>query len=184
MSQCNALTILVLGAMRIPQLVKGVGPDILARDRLVKDLPSGIFAGKKLLPKVEEKTIIEMKLSVKSIDLEFHTGTFKVSGLMTLEWNDPRYIWSPSSYDGVESVPLPFSTVWTPEVILDNSVEEQFMFRQVAVLYHWAHCLCYCCTHQVCLCSNILTLSLGGPGMQSEVWLLDQQPVQCGVQTA
>ena len=73
-----------------PRLVVGVGPDILARDRLVKDLPSGIFAGKKLLPKVDEKTVIEMKMSVRSLDLEFNTGTFKVSGMMTLEWNDPR----------------------------------------------------------------------------------------------
>ena len=29
-----------------------VGPDITARDRLVKDLPNGVFAGKKLSPKV------------------------------------------------------------------------------------------------------------------------------------
>ena len=32
----------------------GVGPDILARDRLVRDLPSGIFAGRKLPPKVKQ----------------------------------------------------------------------------------------------------------------------------------
>ena len=32
--------------------VQSVGPDITARDRLVKDLPNGIFAGKKLTPKV------------------------------------------------------------------------------------------------------------------------------------
>ena len=38
--------------MLLPGLTRGVGPDILARDRLVKDLPNGIFAGKKLLPKV------------------------------------------------------------------------------------------------------------------------------------
>ena len=39
---------------------------------------------------------------------------------MTLEWSDARYTWDPALYDGVESVPLPFSTVWTPEVILHN----------------------------------------------------------------
>ena len=33
-------------------LVSAVGPDITARDRLVKDLPSGVFAGRKLTPKV------------------------------------------------------------------------------------------------------------------------------------
>ena len=32
--------------------VGAVGPDLTARDRLVKDLPNGVFAGKKLTPKV------------------------------------------------------------------------------------------------------------------------------------
>ena len=32
--------------------VVAVGPDLTARDRLVKDLPNGVFAGKKLTPKV------------------------------------------------------------------------------------------------------------------------------------
>ena len=31
--------------------VVAVGPDLTARDRLVKDLPNGVFAGKKLTPK-------------------------------------------------------------------------------------------------------------------------------------
>ena len=122
-----------------------VGPDITARDRLVKDLPNGVFAGRKLTPKVRtevlssgsvslffvpeqvaEKTVIEMRLSIRSIDLDFKSGAFSMSGMMTLEWNDSRYVWDPFQWDGVESVPLPFSTVWTPEVILHNSLEEKF----------------------------------------------------------
>ena len=127
-----------------------VGPDITARDRLVKDLPNGVFAGRKLTPKVRlggveraevilteqvaEKTVIEMRLSIRSIDLDFKSGVFSMSGMMTLEWTDSRYVWDPFQWDGVESVPLPFSTVWTPEVILHNSLEEKFMFRQVGLL--------------------------------------------------
>jgi len=111
-----------------------VGPDITARDRLVKDLPNGVFAGRKLTPKVADKTVIEMRLSIRSIDLDFKSGVFAMSGMMTLEWTDSRYVWDPFQWDGVESVPLPFSTVWTPEVILHNSLEEKFMFRQVGLL--------------------------------------------------
>ena len=37
--------------------VAAVGPDITARDRLVKDLPNGVFAGRKLTPKVEPRTV-------------------------------------------------------------------------------------------------------------------------------
>jgi len=96
--------------------VAAVGPDITARDRLVKDLPNGVFAGRKLTPKQDVKTLIDMHLSVRSIDLDFKTGIFKMSGMMSLEWKDTRYVWDPFEWDGVESVPLPFSTVWTPEV--------------------------------------------------------------------
>ena len=75
-------------------LVAAVGPDITARDRLVKDLPNGVFAGKKLTPKVmnkntknnpmilfqsDERTVIDMHLSAKSIDLDFKSGVLAVT---------------------------------------------------------------------------------------------------------
>ena len=41
--------------------------------------------------KVAEKTVIEMRLSIRSIDLDFKTGVFGMSGMMTLEWTDSRY---------------------------------------------------------------------------------------------
>lgn len=36
-------------------------------------------------------TKIDMHLSVRSIDLDFKSGTFKLSGMMSLEWKDPRF---------------------------------------------------------------------------------------------
>ena len=36
------------------------------------------------------KTLIDMHLSVRSIDLDFKTGIFKMSGMMSLEWKDTR----------------------------------------------------------------------------------------------
>ena len=43
-------SLLLLLSLLCPSLA--VGPDITARDRLVKDLPNGVFAGRKLTPKV------------------------------------------------------------------------------------------------------------------------------------
>jgi len=115
-------------------LSSGVGPELQARARLIKNLPEGIFAGEPIPPKVNKKTRIEMSLSVRTIDLEFSTGTFKVSGWMTLSWTDDRYTWNPSNYESIKSVPLPFSKVWAPELILHNSLEEKFIYRQVGIL--------------------------------------------------
>ena len=42
----------ILLALLLISSCLAVGPDITARDRLVKDLPNGVFAGRKLTPKV------------------------------------------------------------------------------------------------------------------------------------
>ena len=86
-----------------------VGPDIEARARLIKvyphliifgifwipsvlqDLPSGMFAGAKIPSKSRARTLIEMSFSLRTIDLDFSSGTFSTSGWMTLEWDDPRW---------------------------------------------------------------------------------------------
>ena len=57
---------------------------------LLKDLPSGMFAGAKIPSKLRARTLIEMSFSLRTIDLDFTTGTFSTSGWMTLEWDDPR----------------------------------------------------------------------------------------------
>jgi len=111
-----------------------VGPDIQARSRLIKNLPVGIFAGEKLPPKMDEKTLIEMSISVRSLDLDFSSGTFKVSGWMKLNWRDDRYQWAPQEYENIDSVPLPFSKVWSPDVMLSNGLEDKFMFSKVGIL--------------------------------------------------
>ena len=72
-----------------------------------------------------------MTLAVRSLDLDFSSGIFKTDGWMSLKWEDPRFKWNPDNYEGIETVTLPFSKTWAPEVILHNSAEEKFMFRQV-----------------------------------------------------
>ena len=50
---CCCVAMLLLLLLWCCCSVAAVGPDITARDRLVKDLPNGVFAGRKLTPKVE-----------------------------------------------------------------------------------------------------------------------------------
>lgn len=65
------------------------GPKVLIH--VLQDLPSGMFAGAKIPSKVRARTLIEMSFSLRTIDLDFTTGTFSTSGWMTLEWDDPRW---------------------------------------------------------------------------------------------
>ena len=49
-------------------------------------------------------------------------------------WNDERYGWNPSDYEGLTSIPLPFSTSWAPDLVLVNAAEDKFIDRQVGVV--------------------------------------------------
>ena len=70
-----------------PHLIKIV---IFWIPSVLQDLPSGMFAGAKIPSKSRARTLIEMSFSLRTIDLDFSSGTFSTSGWMTLEWDDPR----------------------------------------------------------------------------------------------
>ena len=57
-----------------------------------------------------------------------------VSSFHFKRWNDERYGWNPSDYEGLTSVPLPFSKSWAPDLVLVNSAEDKFVYRQVGVV--------------------------------------------------
>ena len=106
-----------------------VGPELIGRARLLRDLNIGLDGGP---PKPKnQRTVINMSLKIRSLNLNFDNGEFKTDGIMTLNWNDPRYSWDPERYSDITSLELPFSKAWAPEVILVNSVQEKFGFRQV-----------------------------------------------------
>ena len=58
----------------------------------------------------------------------------RISLLLQKRWNDERYSWNPSDYEGLMSVPLPFSRSWAPDLVLVNSAEDKFVYRQVGVV--------------------------------------------------
>ncbi len=43
-------------------------------------------------PRKESETLIDMSLAVRSVDLDFATGTFTVKGWMSLRWKDARSV--------------------------------------------------------------------------------------------
>ena len=110
-----------------------IGPEYQqnARDQHLRDLPiAKVLSGQvAVAPKSKNKTMIEMSLSVNSIDMDLSKGVFKTDGYIALTWNDPRYAWNPMDHAGVTSVRLPFSSTWAPEIILDNAEEEKFIYR-------------------------------------------------------
>ncbi|XP_040579662.1 neuronal acetylcholine receptor subunit alpha-3 [Lepeophtheirus salmonis] len=85
-------------------------------------------------PIKRNKTEIDLSLEVTSLDLNFGEGELKVDGLITLRWNDQRYKWNPEDFEDIDSIELPFSKVWSPEVILLNARVEKFIHRQIGIV--------------------------------------------------
>ena len=126
--------LLVIFVFVLSEPASAVGPDIQAKERLLRDLPLGFAGIKNIPPRETDRTLIDMSLSIRSLDLDFQSGEFRTDGWMSLRWHDSRYEWNPDEYDGITSLTLPFSDVWAPEVILHNSIEEKFAFRQIGLV--------------------------------------------------
>ena len=47
-------------------------------------------------------------------------GTLSVMGAVTFRWTDRYLSWDPSEYDGLDSLTIPQTKVWTPNVVLVN----------------------------------------------------------------
>lgn len=113
-----------------------------ARAKLIRNHPifkSSLGYGKPQ-QKPRNRTIINMSLKIRSIDLDVSSGLFKTDGYMVLKWNTPRFGWSLEDYSGVDSIQLPSSDSWAPDgvfgLILLNAVDEKFMFRHHGIVRH------------------------------------------------
>ncbi|CAF4704426.1 unnamed protein product [Rotaria sp. Silwood1] len=49
-----------------------------------------------------------------------------ISGWLVFEWFDYNLRWKPEDYGGIQSIRLPSTRVWTPDVVLYNSASENF----------------------------------------------------------
>ena len=65
---------------------------------------------------------------------EISYSSYNFIAIISERWNDERYSWKPSDYEGLTSIPLPFSKSWAPDLVLVNAAEDKFVYRQVGVV--------------------------------------------------
>ncbi len=60
---------------------KTIGPDYVARAKLLRDLPlaRALSGAMKVAPKTRNRTLIDMSLSVRSLDLSYADGKVKIT---------------------------------------------------------------------------------------------------------
>ena len=67
--------------------------------------------------------LVYAKFSLRSIEsFDDVAGTFAIIGSFQVRWRDTRLIWSKSHYNGIPSIMVPESDMWTPHIVVDNSM--------------------------------------------------------------
>ena len=67
--------------------------------------------------------LVYAKFFLRSIEsFDDVAGTFSVIGYFLVRWRDIRLVWSRSHHHGILSTMLPQSQVWSPYIVVDNSM--------------------------------------------------------------
>ena len=74
---------------------------------------------------------------VQLLSLDIKEETFKIKAWLYHFWTDRFLTWNPKDYDNISSIPINVADIWTPDILLYNSVDEQFhsRFDTPAVLF-------------------------------------------------
>ncbi|XP_076456891.1 neuronal acetylcholine receptor subunit alpha-7-like [Babylonia areolata] len=87
-------------------------------------LRGDIFTGYDYEVRPEDVTHVLLDFSPTSLSkIDIKSGTMEISGWWTLNWNDTRLTWNPASYDNIEETHVFQHEVWTPTIIVYNSVD-------------------------------------------------------------
>lgn len=58
---------------------------------------------------------------------------------LTLKWNDCHFGWNPQDYHGIESIRVPSERLWSPDVVLFNNADGNYVGSFV-FLYLYIEC--------------------------------------------
>ncbi|CAF1220367.1 unnamed protein product [Rotaria sordida] len=60
------------------------------------------------------------------MDFDEKNQVLTTNGILSLIWDDNRMIWEPADYGNITKIVVPSTKIWIPEILLYNSVDEEF----------------------------------------------------------
>lgn len=85
-------------------------------------------------------TNVTVGVTLMSIDeLSMPDQKFAGAGWITVEWEDPRLAWSPELKADIDVISAEPATLWKPELVIDNSIEELGVISDDNVLLQISH---------------------------------------------
>uniref|UniRef100_A0A4W4FM46 Acetylcholine receptor subunit epsilon n=1 Tax=Electrophorus electricus TaxID=8005 RepID=A0A4W4FM46_ELEEL len=75
----------------------------------------------------EDKVNVQVKLTLTNlISLNEKEETLTTSVWIEMQWNDYRLAWNASDYHGIDVIRVPSSSVWLPDIVLENNIDGNF----------------------------------------------------------
>lgn len=76
---------------------------------------------------ISETLNVTLKVHLQQIlDVDVKDQVVQLSAWLSYSWNDYNLKWNESDYDGVSEISLPISSIWKPDILLYNSVDDNF----------------------------------------------------------
>ncbi|CAH1788975.1 unnamed protein product [Owenia fusiformis] len=101
---------------------------------LVRDLfdPDNYNPNIRPVKDVNTTTTVYMSMSLNQIrELAETTQTLTCAIWVTFNWQDEFLAWDPADYDGLDILVVPSDNIWTPDMTLYNSVDEEKGFTEI-----------------------------------------------------
>ncbi|KAK3789922.1 hypothetical protein RRG08_004034 [Elysia crispata] len=71
------------------------------------------------------QTIVQLAFHMTAISgVDLKNQIFSVAGWWSMIWTDPRLAWTESDYDNIPVIQIFENLIWTPSVVVDNSVND------------------------------------------------------------
>lgn len=95
--------------------------------QLISDLFKSYNKNIRPVVKPEDKLDIQIKLTLTNlISLNEKEETLTTNVWIEIQWTDYRLAWDESKYHGIGIIRVPYSTVWLPDIVLENNIDGKF----------------------------------------------------------
>ncbi|XP_053473827.1 acetylcholine receptor subunit epsilon isoform X3 [Ictalurus furcatus] len=75
----------------------------------------------------EDKVDVQVKLTLTNlISLNEKEETLTTNVWIEIQWHDYRLAWNTSEYYGIDIIRVPSTTVWRPDIVLENNIDGKF----------------------------------------------------------
>ncbi|XP_029957181.1 acetylcholine receptor subunit epsilon [Salarias fasciatus] len=75
----------------------------------------------------EDKVTVHIMLTLTNlISLNEKEETLTTNVWLEIQWSDPRLAWNTSDYFGIDIIRVPCTTVWLPDIVLENNIDGKF----------------------------------------------------------